>query len=145
MENSIFLNQSALLYSLYYTIQITVHRPFIPSPRRPSPLSFPSLAICTNAARSCIHVLDEEWKKTGMTSHLHMVRRLPTLIPVPASADGLRNQAALFSSGIVLLLNIWDGKRSGLSTDPTKEMQEVHKAMNLLKQVEARLVVCHHD
>jgi hypothetical protein len=45
--------QSASLYSRDYHLQILVHRPFIPSSRKPSPLSFPSLAICTNAARSC--------------------------------------------------------------------------------------------
>ncbi|KAI0298023.1 fungal-specific transcription factor domain-containing protein [Multifurca ochricompacta] len=49
--------QSASLHSHYYHLQILVHRPFIPTPRKPSPLSFPSLAICTNAARSCAHVL----------------------------------------------------------------------------------------
>ena len=73
MEDMVFLNQSALLYTSYYTVQITVHRPFIPSPRKPSLLSFPSLAICTNAARSCIHVLDGEWKRTGTASYFHMV------------------------------------------------------------------------
>lgn len=55
-EDDTFFNQSASLYCFYYHIQILVHRPFIPSPRRPVPLPFPSLAICTNAARSCSHV-----------------------------------------------------------------------------------------
>ena len=73
MKDSDFLNQSACLYAAYYTVQIVVHRPFIPSPRKPSPLSFPSLAICTNAARSCIHVLDEAWSRTHTTSHMHQV------------------------------------------------------------------------
>ena len=47
-------------------------------------------------------------------------------------------QMALFTSGIVLLLNIWGGKRSGLSTDPAKEMADVHKCMKMLKRLEPR-------
>ncbi|PCH39377.1 hypothetical protein WOLCODRAFT_29517 [Wolfiporia cocos MD-104 SS10] len=117
-EDITFLNQSALLYTNYYLLQILVHRPFIPSPRKPSPLSFPSLAICTNAARSCTHVLDIQYKRTGMPLYT--------------------GQMALFTCGIVLLLNIWGGKRSGLSTDPTKEMADVHKCMKMLKLLEPR-------
>lgn len=63
-----FFNQSVVLWAAYYHIQILIHRPFIPSPGRPSPLSFPSLAICTNAARSCIHVVDVLYKRTPKTS-----------------------------------------------------------------------------
>ena len=64
----------------------------------------------------------------------------------------LLNQSAIFTAGIVLLLNIWGGKRSGLSTDPNKvsafggvdctradicqEMADVHKAMKCLKSIE---------
>ena len=73
-DEKLFINQSATLYSKYYLAQIYVHRPFIPSPRKPSPLSFPSLAICTNAARSCIHVLDVQYKRTGMPLFSNQVR-----------------------------------------------------------------------
>ena len=52
-ENTEFLHQSAVLYANYYHLQIFVHRPFVSSSPRPSHLSFPSLAICMNAARSC--------------------------------------------------------------------------------------------
>ncbi|KAI0950725.1 hypothetical protein AcW1_007961 [Taiwanofungus camphoratus] len=117
-ENMIFLTQSASLYASYYQLQIAVHRPFIPSPRKPSPLSFPSLAICTNAARSCTHVLDVHFQRTGMPMY--------------------QNQMALFTAGIVLLLNIWGGKRSGLTTDPSKEMADVHKCMKMLKALEVK-------
>ncbi|KAM5539214.1 hypothetical protein V8D89_007087 [Ganoderma adspersum] len=117
-ENLLFLNQSANLHANYYQLQIAVHRPFIPSPRKPSPLSFPSLAICTNAARSCIHVLDVQYNRAG--------------VPL------FSNQMALFTAGIVLLLNIWGGKRSGLSTDPAKEMADVHKCMKMLRTLEPR-------
>ncbi|PPQ77624.1 hypothetical protein CVT25_011235 [Psilocybe cyanescens] len=101
-EDEKFFNQSVTLYAAYYHIQILIHRPFIPSPSKPSPLSFPSLAICTNAARSCTHVM------------------------------------SVFTSGVVLLLSIWGGKRSGLSTDPNKEMEDVHKCMEVLRSSEDR-------
>ena len=45
---------------------------------------------------------------------------------------------AIFSAGIVLLLSIWGGKRSGLSMDPNKEMTDVHKCMKALKMYEGR-------
>lgn len=44
----------------------------------------------------------------------------------------------VFTAGIVLLLNIWGGKRSGLSTDPNKEMADVHKCMQVLRACETR-------
>jgi hypothetical protein len=68
--------QSASLYSHYYHLQILVHRPFIPSPRKPSPLSFPSLAICTNAARSCAHVVDLQRRRAPEYPSTHMQARV---------------------------------------------------------------------
>ena len=62
-EDDTFFNQSVHLYAMYYHNQIVIHRPFIPSPSKPSPLSFPSLAICTNAARLCSHVVDIHRKR----------------------------------------------------------------------------------
>ena len=59
--DDVFFNQSAILYSNYYVLQIFVHRPFIPSPRRPlasAKLSLPSMTICVNAARACLRVLE---------------------------------------------------------------------------------------
>ncbi|KAF8643172.1 hypothetical protein AX16_009214 [Volvariella volvacea WC 439] len=117
-ENEVFFHQSVLLYTSYYNIQILIHRPFIPSPRKPSPLSFPSLAICTNAARSCSHIVDIHRSRFGL----------------PLSQVLM----SVFTAGIVLLLNIWGGKRSGLSTDPKREMADVHKCMQVLRACEGR-------
>lgn len=119
-ENQLHFNQSATLYATYYHIQILIHRPFIPSPRKPSPLTFPSLAICTNAARSCSHVAD-------------MCRRRG-ILPIP------QMQIAAFTSGIVLLLNIWGAKKSGQFVDSEKQMSDVRKCMQALKSIEDRLI-----
>ncbi|KAF8896036.1 fungal-specific transcription factor domain-containing protein [Infundibulicybe gibba] len=121
-ENSDFFGQSTLLYCCYYQTQILIHRPFIPSPRKPSPLSFPSLAICTNAARSCSHIVDA-FRKRNCHSNL-----LPQAQVITCA----------FTAGIVLLLNMWGGKRAGLSSDPNKEMVDVHRCMRILRGCEDR-------
>ncbi|KIJ08246.1 hypothetical protein PAXINDRAFT_31743, partial [Paxillus involutus ATCC 200175] len=115
-----FFMQSSLLYSNYYVVQISIHRPFIPSPRKPSPFSFPSLEICTTAARSCSHVIDAFRQRS---------RRAVPFLQFPA-----------FTAASVLLLNIWGGKWSGVSTDTSKEMVDVHKCMAILKDCEKRCV-----
>ncbi len=55
-----FFDQSALLYIVYYNTQIQIHRPFI---HKSSSLSFPSLVICTNAAKACARVLEVQKQK----------------------------------------------------------------------------------
>lgn len=117
-EHTLFFNQSAILYCMYYHVRLLVHRPFIPTPGKPSTTSFPSLAICTNAARACSHVADVQRKRQGVT---------PFCI-----------QMAALSAGFVLLLNIWGGKKSGVTTDPVKDMGDVHKCMHVLKVSETR-------
>ena len=61
--NNVVLTQSAMLYSVYYWTQIQAHRTFIPKPGEKSNVNFPSLAICLNAARSCVHVVDVQHKR----------------------------------------------------------------------------------
>ncbi|GLB41328.1 putative fungal specific transcription factor [Lyophyllum shimeji] len=120
--HDVFFNQSASLHCAWYHIQILVHRPFIPSPRKPNAaLTFPSLAICTNAARACCNILDAQRKRFKVA-------------PPPL-------QTTAFSAGVVLLLSIWGGKRSGLSTDFNKEMANVQKCMEVLKGAETRWYV----
>ncbi|KAJ3518694.1 hypothetical protein NM688_g9402 [Phlebia brevispora] len=125
-KNILFLNQSALLYAQYYNVQITVHRRFIPSPGKPSRFPFPSLAICTNAARSCVHVLDVQYQRVRKEHPENRERYV--IAPI----------SAMFNAGMVLLLNIWGGKRSGTVIDHAKEMQEVHKVMRMLKALDRR-------
>ncbi|KAG6901652.1 hypothetical protein C0995_009543 [Termitomyces sp. Mi166 len=119
-EDIMFFQQSASIYCTYYYIQILIHRSFIPSPRRPSPLSFPSLAICTNAARSCSHIIDA-YRRRGLIAPPHI-------------------QIAMFTSGVVLLLSIWNSKRLGVSMDSSKEMEDVHKCMQALRLCETRWI-----
>jgi len=115
-EDKTFATQSTCIQTSYYQLQILIHRPFI-SPAKLSPLSFSSLAVCTNAARSCIHVCDIQRRRSNVPlPHLH---------------------AALFTAGVTLLLSIWGSKRSGL-IDADKEIEDVHKCMAALKVCENR-------
>ena len=115
-----FFDQSAILYAHYYQTQILIHRPFIPKPGRPSPLSFPSLAICANAARSCSHIVHLQMKRGSLAPHL-------TAMPA-------------FCSGIVLLVNIWGAKEARVRFNHAKEMADVHKCMEALSACETTSV-----
>ncbi|KAF9010746.1 fungal-specific transcription factor domain-containing protein [Cyathus striatus] len=120
-KDDLLLKQSAALHASYYDLQILVHRPFIPSPRNPQPSAFPSLAICTNAARLCCHVLESFHKlNTVFLPHL---------------------QATVMRAAIILLLNIWSGKKSGLSPNTQRELEDVQKCMMYLKSAEQRDVI----
>ncbi|KAJ6581532.1 fungal-specific transcription factor domain-containing protein [Mycena capillaripes] len=120
-ENADFFEQSVALYCSYYQLQILIHRAYIPSPKKMAPVAFPSLAICLNAARSCSHVVDIHRQRTGGK-------------PLPLV------QAAVFTAGLVMLLNIWAGKRGGLAltTDSGQEMTEVQRCMQVLRGCETR-------
>lgn len=116
-DNLVHFKQSAALLAAYYNLQMLIHRPFIASPRRPSKWPFPSLALCTNAARSCIHVVSIEHQRGGK---------------FPFSGY------MAFNAGVVLLCNIWERQKSGLSVDLEKEMEEVYKSMRILRNFETR-------
>ncbi|KAI0779911.1 fungal-specific transcription factor domain-containing protein [Fomes fomentarius] len=113
-KDSLWMDMSATLYANYYMLQICIHRPFIPSPRKTPRIALPSWTICTNAARSCTHVLDIQSQRTGT----------PLLL----------NRGPLFTAGLVLLLNMWGGKRSGLTNQGT--MNDVHKCFTILEKLE---------
>ncbi|KAK0207604.1 fungal-specific transcription factor domain-containing protein [Armillaria fumosa] len=130
--SGIFLCQSALLYSTYYWIQMLVHRPFMPrirgSGKGKTNANFPSLAICTNAARACCHMAEVFCKRGGFPG-------MPNIL------------STTYQSAVVLLLHIWSGKRLGLSTNPAREMEDVHKCMEVLSKYENRYQIAgrHHD
>ncbi|KAH0588919.1 Transcriptional activator protein acu-15 [Termitomyces sp. J132] len=116
-----FYAQSALLHACYYHVRILVHRPFIPLPKKPSPLPFPSLAICTNAARSCVRIL-RTYSEHG------------AFLPFP------QVQHAVFTSGIVLLVNYWSHlKSSSSSRDSNNEdLKNVQDTIAILTTLESR-------
>uniref|UniRef100_A0A0W0GB04 Xylanolytic transcriptional activator regulatory domain-containing protein n=1 Tax=Moniliophthora roreri TaxID=221103 RepID=A0A0W0GB04_MONRR len=119
-SDPIFFNQSATIYSIYYWVQIQIHRPFIPTSRddKNGGLSYPSLAVCTNAARSCVRVLDIQSRK--------------------GIVDWSTAQMTLFSSAMVLVLNLWGGSRLGFSPNSARLLEDVNKCLNILRVFEKR-------
>ncbi|KAJ3717998.1 hypothetical protein C8R42DRAFT_552803, partial [Lentinula raphanica] len=74
-EDLVFFEQSCSLYCPYYFVQIHVHRPYIHSEltrtdrsRHYSAMSYSSLGVCANVARSCLHVLDLHSRRTYLYS-----------------------------------------------------------------------------
>jgi len=92
-----------------------VHRPFL---KKKSELSLVSLAVCTNAARSCSNLLE-----------VALTRGLPVQPIILMAA---------FTSGLIIVLNIWGGQKSGLLKNATKEMANVQICLNVLKLGEKR-------
>ncbi|KAJ6489950.1 fungal-specific transcription factor domain-containing protein [Mycena sanguinolenta] len=114
----VFFKQSAVLYCTLYFAQMTAHRPFVPMVRE-TPTTLPSLAICTNAARSCsqiIHVWCERMKDPPATILL----------------------SAVTTAGLILLLNVWSGKHTGLAPHMNSSITEVQKCMRALRILEPR-------
>ncbi|THU97167.1 hypothetical protein K435DRAFT_663126 [Dendrothele bispora CBS 962.96] len=120
-ENMVFFHQSVLLYVSYYWVQILVHKPFITRPGTDTDLSFPSLAICVNAARSAVHVMEVQQRRG--------------FLPWPNVV------LSLYSSAVVLVLNAWRGKHFKTSSETSKEMIEVYKCIRMIRSYEKRLGV----
>ncbi|KAJ7021863.1 fungal-specific transcription factor domain-containing protein [Mycena alexandri] len=118
-RDEVFFDQSAYLYCSYYQVQMTIHRSFIPTLREGAPTSLPSLAICTNAARACSHIAE-------ISLHRRQSMPTPTLI------------TPVFTSGLILLLNVWSGKRTGLAPQMNSAILEVHKCMAMIHVCEKR-------
>ncbi|PIL25372.1 transcription factor [Ganoderma sinense ZZ0214-1] len=119
-EDHLLLKQSAILLSHYYQIQMAVHRPFI-STRRQSSLMFPSLIICTNAARSAVRVVSDLYERTGDPSY--------------------KNVSSLFMSSVVLLLYVWGEKKSGRTAHCARDIEYVKKCMEMIKVCERHLIL----
>ncbi|KAE9388531.1 hypothetical protein BT96DRAFT_981027 [Gymnopus androsaceus JB14] len=122
-ENTEYFHQSVVLYTTYYWVQVQVHRPFIPRSGNGSILSFPSLAICANASRSCYSIMEVQRRRNiGLLA-------LPNVM------------MALYSASMVLLVNVWRGRRLKSSTSVAtlqKELVDVYQCINLLSLYEKR-------
>ncbi|KAE9400224.1 hypothetical protein BT96DRAFT_919621 [Gymnopus androsaceus JB14] len=124
-ENAEHLQQSALLHTTYYWIQIVVHRPFIPKPGESSLLNFPSLAICTSASRTSIRIMDilHQRNETG-------------LIVMPNVTT------AWINSALVMLANLWRGRHLGSSSiNLEKGLAEVFKVLKIFHLHENRWTI----
>ncbi|KAJ3931702.1 MAG: fungal-specific transcription factor domain-containing protein [Lentinula lateritia] len=116
-KDPVFRQQSVILYTTYYWVQ--VHKAFIPRPGQEAILTFPSLAICANAARCCIHASELQSPKIPV---------LPIHVLTP-----------LFSAGIVLLLKLWRAKHTpDIGVDSEKELKALYECFDLLSNFSQR-------
>ncbi|KAF5371633.1 hypothetical protein D9758_003376 [Tetrapyrgos nigripes] len=115
-KNDSFFNQSVMLHAMYYWAQIQLHKTYIPGPEQENNsilASFPSLAICVNAARSCVHILESQYERQFVP--------IPLLLPI------------FMNASTILLLNIWRGTRTGAAMDRRKELADVYRSMRIVK------------
>ncbi|KAJ6514822.1 fungal-specific transcription factor domain-containing protein [Mycena vitilis] len=111
-RTDVFFDQSAALYCTFYLTQILVHRPFIPAVRPVADSRSSScLSICNSAARACSQI-----------AATHQQRRPNNPLPF--------GQTAVFTSGIVLLLNIWGGNHRGRVQDA--DLSDVHRCISTM-------------
>ncbi|KAF5342023.1 hypothetical protein D9611_002054 [Ephemerocybe angulata] len=119
-SNRTFLMQSASLHATYYHLQILLHRPFIQPSKNKMEAPFPSLEICTNAARSIVHIAQTLLDKVG---------EIPSTLPF-----------YVITSGLILLLKMWNKCRQGQGLEQThkKYMEDVNRCFPILKVAEER-------
>ncbi|KAK1222314.1 Gypsy retrotransposon integrase-like protein 1 [Marasmius sp. AFHP31] len=129
MSDPVFFQQSAMLYSTCHWVQIQIHRPFIARLGQAPILPFPSLAICTNATRKTIHILE--------TLQARFDRG--TLGP---HDTGPYMMMPLFVSALILLVSTWRPQRTGIASGPQKEdLADVYRCMELISKYESRYQV----
>ncbi|KAE9383335.1 hypothetical protein BT96DRAFT_1009337 [Gymnopus androsaceus JB14] len=116
--DDVLFAQTVMMHSNYYWVQIQIHKMFI----RPGLLStgnFPSLAICTNASRAYIHILDAYMARPGMP-----------LLPYYVGP--------IFVAATMLLINLWTSIRVKSSYDPRNDMTDVSNCLKHLAKLETR-------
>jgi hypothetical protein len=114
--------QSAVLYAHYYYVQILIHRPFIPTPRYPNTVGLPSLAICSNAARSICNILDASLRR-GRQYGLLPGHILDGSFLLPA-----------WIAAIILLVSVYSGKQQPAERE--RMLNDVRKCVAALKDME---------
>ncbi|KAF5350768.1 hypothetical protein D9758_010394 [Tetrapyrgos nigripes] len=120
-QNDTFFHQSAIIHSMYYWVQIQVHRRFIPGPGQTSEGKFPSLAICMNAARSCIRVIESALRRNFL-AYGHFI-------------------TPLFGSAMILAVNLWRRREINHSVDPPVELADIYRCTDLLQLYESRYIL----
>lgn len=139
--------EAAYTYSIFYTVQIFVHRPYIPTSKSKSQLSFPSLLIATSAARAIAKIVSSpEIQNFGSKVPISIIQVCtPTPHLQPYNRRLWPKQLASLSAGMILLLSTWSGKRSGLLFATGPDIGHVHECMKFLKNCEERWnTAAHH-
>lgn len=113
---------SAILYAHYYYVQILIHRPFMPTRKNPESVGFPSLAICSNAARSISNILDAVLRRGRQSGKL------------PGHAVSISFALPASTAAVVLLMNVYAVRQRA----PERErcLNDVKRVIAALKEME---------
>lgn len=132
--DSIFHRQSIHLYSVYYQLQIYIHKPFIPTPNSLSWMSSPSLTICARAARSCLQVAKSIYDPSRWHAFpfIH-VRSIYTSLP--KSITPLL-KVPIYTAGIILILNCWT-----TGVDHTRDLEGTQACLDIIESSTNRYVL----
>ncbi|KAJ4481097.1 fungal-specific transcription factor domain-containing protein [Lentinula aciculospora] len=119
--NAVFFSQTVVLHHTFYFVQMTLHKKFVMRiASLEMKMSFPSLAVCANAARCTVNI-----------SQAHHQRGLH---PLPWTL------MTLFNAASVLLVALWRSKHSSGSGSAAsrKEWADLQKCFVLLTSYENR-------
>jgi len=126
IEDPVFANQSATLYTNYYLTQILVYRQFL-RPRMPAtnlqPSPFPALVLCSNAAKSCARIIETQMERK--------LSNVPNLIHVSNI------------SAAILIMHLWDlkGKEKAQIVNPAEDIKPQYaRPIQILKEEIALLI-----
>lgn len=122
-SDSRLFKQSAGLYAHYYYCQILVHRPFISTPNQSRDIGLPSLAICTNAARSICNILDAVVRRGRQSGSLPGHAISPNFI-LPA-----------WIAFAVLLISIYTGKQQ--VSERQRAINDTKKCIAAMREIES--------
>ena len=129
--------QSSVMHLMYQYTRITIHRPFVASPTSDSPLSLPSLTICTSAARAVVHLMQAQ-RRLLPTTVLMVPIVCHILRPAITSTQSNAIQIPSFLAGMVLLLRVWIAKRAGMRVDTLTDMKDVFAVVDFMNDAETR-------
>ncbi|EJD02602.1 uncharacterized protein FOMMEDRAFT_84516, partial [Fomitiporia mediterranea MF3/22] len=143
IENDVFSNQSATLYTSYYLALILIYRPFshasalLPEPQQDAParpnktFPFPADSICTSAAHSAVRIIDAQMRRglsniPNMVSvaHIAAVTQLMSMHAAQVTASGSR-----------------DVDPSARLREREKYLQDVEKCIRCLEMAESRWIM----
>ncbi|KAJ7633736.1 fungal-specific transcription factor domain-containing protein [Mycena rosella] len=129
IQDDTFFDQSAALHCAYHHTRIVIHRPLISAVDRLRPvLSHKFLQICTVAARACSRVAEIQHRRRPNNPILFSKVHKPTL---HVGHSNIHSQTALFTSAIVLLMNVWGGAGNVIET--TEDLDGFHRCILVLR------------
>ncbi|KAK6969326.1 Zn(2)-C6 fungal-type domain-containing protein, partial [Favolaschia claudopus] len=111
-EDSVFFEQSVALHAAHSHVQILIHRVKLQKAKVPS--SVPSFEVCTAAARACANMVTVQRHRSGG-------------LPFPM------NLRPVFTSAIIILLNIWSTKRSKAAPSRNEDTDHVDNCIDVIR------------